>query len=148
MSPQQKKRIQETWCQIVPMADQAATLFYGRWFAIDPSLRALFADVDMASQRTKLVQGLSTVVGGLDRVEDLVPTLEDLGRRHAGYGVKDAHYETVGTALLWTLEQGLGESWTAETEAAWTAAYTHVAGVMRGAAANTPSDRQGASVAA
>ncbi len=52
--------------------------------------------------------------------------------RDAAYGVTDAHYETVGAALLWTLEKGLGTSWTQDAAAAWTAAYGFIAGVMQG----------------
>lgn len=143
MTPRQKAIIQDTWQQIVPIADQAASMFYDRLFEIDPKLRALFMAADMASQRRKLVDALSTVVGALDRVEEIVPDLEDLGRRHVGYGVKNEHYDTVGGALLWTLEKGLADGWTAETQMAWTAAYTMVSGSMRDGAAAGDSARSG-----
>ena len=145
MTPEQKTLVQETWRQVAPIADVAVGLFYGRLFRIDPSTRPLFAGVDFERQREKLVQTLSTVVGNLDGIEDLVPTIEDLGRRHSGYGVTDAHYDSVGEALLWTLEQGLCEAWTAEVEEAWTAAYGLLAGVMRDAANDAT---EGASVGA
>jgi hemoglobin-like flavoprotein len=74
------------------------------------------------------------VVGALDRVDELAPTIADLGRRQTAYGVTDAHYDSVGAALLWALEQGLGDAWTAEVKAAWAAAYGLLAGVMRDAA--------------
>ena len=135
MTPQQKSIVQGTWRQVEPIADQAARLFYGRLFELDPDLRKLFAGVDMATQRQKLLLALSGVVGALDRIESVLPQLETLGRRHAGYGVTDRHYETVGSALLWTLEQGLGPAWTADAAAAWTAAYGLVAGAMQGPAA-------------
>jgi len=134
MSPDQKALVKETWCQVEPIADTAASLFYGRLFVIDPSTRPLFAGVAMEKQRKKLLTALSVAVASLDRVEELVPTIQDLGRRHVGYGVTDAHYDSVGEALIWTLEQGLGEAWTAEAEAAWTAAYGLLSGVMREAA--------------
>jgi hemoglobin-like flavoprotein len=134
MSPDQKALVQETWHQIAPIADTAASLFYGRLFVIDPSTRPLFAGVDLEKQRQKLIHVLNVVVGALDRIEELVPTIADLGRRHVGYGVRDAHYDSVGEALLWTLEQGLGNAWTAEVKAAWAAAYALLSGVMREAA--------------
>ena len=74
------------------------------------------------------------VVQGLDHLEALVPTFADLGRRHAQYGVTEGHYDAVGAALLWTLEQGLGSGWTPEAKAAWSGAYALLADVMRGAA--------------
>lgn len=135
MSPEQKAVIRETWRQVVPIADQAAALFYDRLFAIDPALRRLFASTDMAQQHVKLVEALSAVIGALDDVETIVPTLEALGRRHAGYGVTEAHYDSVGEALLWTLEQGLGAAWTAAAKLAWADAYLLIAGVMQRAAA-------------
>ncbi len=111
------------------------TVFYNRLFDVDPSLRALFADTDLPAQRRKLAQALTLLVAGLDDLESLVPVLDDLGARHACYGVRDEHYDTVATALLWTLEKGLGDAWTAETAAAWIEIYGIVAGVMRQAGA-------------
>ena len=137
MLPNQMTIVQETWRQVVPIADNAASLFYDRLFEIDPSIRRLFAGVDMESQGRKLVQALATFIDALEHIETLVPKLRSLGQRHVGYGVTDAHYDTVGAALLWTLEKGLGDVWTADAKAAWTAAYTLVADVMRTAASET-----------
>ncbi len=134
MSPEQKSLVQETWHQVVPIADTASAQFYERLFEIDPELRRLFDGVDMESQRQKLVQALALVIGGLDEIEELIAEVAALGRRHSVYGVKDAHYDTVGAALLSTLETGLGDSWTAEVKAAWTAAYGFIAEVMQRAA--------------
>ncbi len=89
----------------------------------------------MPEQRKKLMQALAVVVNGIDDLGELVPTVEELARRHIRYGVKDPHYDSVGAALLWTLEQGLGEQWTPDAKAAWSAAYGTLAGVMRAAAA-------------
>jgi hemoglobin-like flavoprotein len=131
MTPAQKNLVQSTWSKVVPIADTAAKMFYDRLFEIDPSTRPLFRSTDLAEQRRKLLQVLSAAIAGLDKLEDLVPIVETLGRKHAGYGVKDAHYDSVGAALLWTLEQGLGAAWNAETATAWTEVYGILAGVMR-----------------
>jgi hemoglobin-like flavoprotein len=131
MTPAQKNLVQSTWSKVVPIADTAAKMFYDRLFEIDPSTRPLFRSTDLAEQRRKLLQVLSAAIAGLDKLEDLVPIVETLGRKHAGYGVKDAHYDSVGAALLWTLEQGLGAAWNGETAAAWTEVYGILAGVMR-----------------
>ena len=134
MSPESKKLVQESWKLVEPIADTAAELFYGRLFELDPSLRPMFRG-DMKEQGKKLMQMLTVVVRGLDRLDQLVPAVEALGRRHAGYGVRDEHYGTVAAALLWTLEQGLGVAFTAPVKAAWTEAYTLLATVMQRAAA-------------
>lgn len=137
MSPEEKRHVKSTWAMVVPIADTAASLFYDRLFALDVSLRPLFANADMAEQRRKLMQALAAVVGGLDNLEPLIPVLETLGRNHVRYGVIDRHYDTVGAALLWTLEQGLKDAWTPAVKAAWIVAYGAVAGVMRAAAASS-----------
>jgi hemoglobin-like flavoprotein len=134
MSPEQKNLVKSTWSHVVPIADVAATMFYDRLFEIDASTRPLFKSTDMVEQRRKLVQALATVVNGLDDLAPLVPVLETLGKNHVRYGVTDKHYDSVGAALLWTLEQGLKDAWTPAAKAAWTAAYGAVAGVMLGAA--------------
>jgi hemoglobin-like flavoprotein len=142
MTPDRKRLVQETWQQVVPIADTAAELFYRRLFAIDPSTRKLFRATDMAEQRKKLLQILNVAVRGLDNVDGLVSTVEQLGRRHSGYGVTDAHYDSVGAALLWTLEQGLGRAWTPAVASAWTEVYGVLAGVMRRAAREEVSQAQ------
>ena len=134
MSPDQKLLVQESWKKVVPIATTAAHLFYDRLFELDPSAQALFKTTDLVEQRRKLIQALAAVVQGIDRLEELIPTLADLGRRHGLYGVEDRHYDTVGSALLWTLEQGLGSAWTPGLKAAWSSAYALVADVMRNAA--------------
>jgi|SRR5580765_1797534 hemoglobin-like flavoprotein len=126
----QKALVQDSFATIVPIADDAAQLFYRRLFELDPSLERMFRG-DMKEQRRKLMQMLTAAVKGLDRLEQLVPVVEDLGRRHAHYGVADAHYDTVGAALLWTLEKGLGSAFTPETQEAWAAVYGLLASVMK-----------------
>jgi len=135
VTPRQQTLIRESWAQVAPIADAAATIFYDRLFELDPSLRRLFSRTDMAGQRRNLMQTLAVVVASIDRLESIVPAVEALGRRHAGYGVEAAHFETVGQALLNTLAVGLGEDFTAEVRDAWATAYGILAGVMQSAAA-------------
>ena len=67
-------------------------------------------------------------------IDQIVPAVRALGARHVGYGVRAEHYAVVGTALLWTLEQGLGAAFTPAVRDAWAAAYRALAGVMVDAA--------------
>jgi hemoglobin-like flavoprotein len=129
----QKTLVQDSFAAIAPIADDAAALFYRRLFDIAPELQAMFQG-DMAAQRRKLMQMLTAAVKGLDHLDHLVPVVQDLGRRHAKYGVADKHYDTVGAALLWTLEKGLGRAFTTETKDAWTAVYSLLATTMKDAA--------------
>ena len=140
MTPEQKRTVKRTWKMITPIATTAADLFYDKLFEIDPSLDVLFDGVDLASQKQKLLQALATTVAGLDAPEDLISRLSDLGRRHASYGVVDAHYEIVGRSLMWTLEQGLRDEWTPQAQEAWTAAYTFVSETMKVGARSHASD--------
>lgn len=129
----QKSLVQGSFADIATIADDAAVLFYQRLFELDPSLRPMFRG-DMAEQRKKLMQMLTAAVKGLDRLEQLVPVVQDLGRRHATYGVSDSHYDTVAEALLWTLEMGLGRGFTPQVKEAWVAVYTLLATTMKNAA--------------
>ena len=127
--------------QVEPIADTAATLFYNRLFELDPALRPMFAATDLREQKRKLMHTLTVAVNGLHRLEQLTPALEALGRKHVGYGVRDEHYATVGEALLWTLEQGLGDSFTPAVRAAWMATYGLLATTMQEAAAAASLER-------
>jgi hemoglobin-like flavoprotein len=130
MTPTDISLIRDSWAAVEPIADTAAGLFYGRLFELDPTLQRLFRRTDMAAQRKVLMQTLTVVVKSLDRLDQIVPAVQALGRRHAGYGVREEHYATVGTALLWTLEQGLGEAFTPPVHDAWAGAYGTLASVM------------------
>ncbi|MCB1917802.1 MAG: hypothetical protein KDG52_19080 [Rhodocyclaceae bacterium] len=131
MNTDQIRMLQESWALVAPNGEAAIASFYQRLFEIDPSTRPLFRSVDASRQHVRLVQALTTTIGSLARPEELLPMLEQLGRRHAGYGVSDSHFDSVGQALLWTLAQGLGEAWSGELEAAWIDAYGVVSEVMR-----------------
>ena len=144
MTPTQIELIRTSWASVEPIADVAATLFYDRLFDQDPAVRRLFRRTDMAAQKQNLMQTLTVVVKGIDRLEALVPAVQALGRRHAGYGVRPEHYDLVGTALLWTLEQGLGDAFTPEVRDAWADAYGIRASVMIEAARPERADGEAA----
>ncbi|BBP06026.1 hypothetical protein TPL01_29700 [Sulfuriferula plumbiphila] len=136
MTPEQITLVKSSWQQVLPIKDTAAGLFYTRLFELDPSLRGMFKG-DMAGQGRKLMAMINTVVNSLDQLGPILGAVEDLGRRHAGYGVKDRHYDTVGEALIWTLGQGLGEGFTPAVKLAWISAYTTLATAMKPAACAT-----------
>ena len=122
--------VQGSWAQVVPIAEQAAELFYGNLFVQDPSLIPLFRG-NMRVQGQKLMSMIGAAVGKLNDLDTLVPVLRGLGQRHTGYGVQPKHYGTVGAALLKTLEQGLGDAFTAEVRTAWIEVYALVAQTMQ-----------------
>jgi len=134
MNDQQIDLVKESWAAVAPIAPTAATLFYDRLFSTAPGVRPLFPD-DITEQKTKLMEMITTVVDGLDRPQTIAGEIEDLGRRHAAYGARTEHYDVVADCLLWTLAQGLGEDFTPEVRAAWTAAYALLATTMIAAAA-------------
>ena len=129
MTPTQKSLVQRTFAEVVPIADEAAALFYGRLFELDPSIRPLFKR-DLGAQGKKLMQTLGYCVGKLDALDELVPAVRELGRGHVAYGVKEAQFQTVGAALLWTLEKGLGTAFTPEVKDAWATVYQILAATM------------------
>ena len=135
LTPEQKQLVRSTWALVKPIQEDAARLFYGKLFEIDPSTKPLFASTDMAKQGKKLMQTIGVAVAGLERLDAILPAVEALGRRHVGYGVREEQYESVGMALLWTLRQGLGEDdFTPEAEEAWAETYGALASLMKSAA--------------
>lgn len=133
MNEQQVALVQESFAKVAPIADQAAAMFYKKLFELDPNLKPLFKG-ELDEQGKKLMKMIGIAVNGLGRLDEIVPAVQGLGERHVGYGVKDEDYDTVGSALLWTLEQGLGPDFTPECKEAWTTTYTLLATTMKDAA--------------
>ncbi|WP_299048680.1 globin family protein [uncultured Polaribacter sp.] len=131
--------VQGTFEKVVPISDKAAEIFYGKLFEKDPSLKPMFKG-DMKDQGKKLMSMIGTAVNGLNNLDALVPAVQNLGKGHAGYGVEDKHYDTVGAALLETLDAGLGEAFTPEVKKAWTEVYTVLATTMKDAANSLPKE--------
>jgi hemoglobin-like flavoprotein len=136
MTPRQIALVQESFRLVQPTLETAAAAFYDRLFELDPSLRRMFR-TSRDEQARKLAQALTVVVKAIDRPDQIRGAVESLGRRHSTYGVQDQHYATVGAALLWTLEAGLGTAFTPGVRDAWTAAYSWLADTMQRAAAMT-----------
>ena len=130
MTPDQRVLVQDSFELVKPIAPAAVELFYARLFELDPSLRPMFP-ANMVEQRRKLIQTLSFAVAGLERPATILPAVRALGRRHAAYGVRPEHFETVGAALLWTLAEGLGAAFTPEVRDAWASVYTALADEMQ-----------------
>jgi len=133
MTPEKIALVRSSWQQVLPIKDTAAQLFYGQLFELDPSLRSMFKG-DMAEQGRKLMAIINTAVNGLDDLGPILGAVQDMGRRHVAYGVTEAHYDTVGSALIWTLGKGLGEQFTPAVEDAWVETYTTLASAMKQAA--------------
>lgn len=134
MTPTSQRLVRDSFAKIAPHAEAVAANFYDRLFIVDPSLRSLFKG-NMSEQGRKLMTMIGTAVAHLDRLDTIVPTVQELGRRHVGYGVQPSHYQAVASALLWTLEQGLGDEFTPETRQAWVECYTILASTMQQAGA-------------
>ncbi len=125
--------VQNSWQKVAAIGPQAAALFYNNLFEADPALKPLFKG-DLHAQGKKLIEMIGIAVNKLTELDVLVPVLQNLGKRHGGYGVQDSHYDTVGAALLKTLGQGLGADFTAEVKEAWVNVYGVMADVMKTAA--------------
>jgi hemoglobin-like flavoprotein len=135
MRPEAEQLVRESWAQFEPNAVESAAFFYDKLFELDPQAQRLFASTDMVVQGHKVMRMFAEIVRNLDRPETLVAEVADLGRRHVGYGVQDHQYDSVGIALLWTLERGLGPAFTDDVRAAWTEAYLLLSTVLRRATA-------------
>ncbi len=130
MTGEQIDLVQKSFEKIVPISEQAAALFYAKLFDINPNLRWLFKG-DMKAQGQKLMQVIAYAVESLERIDEFIPQVRALGARHANYGVEDRDYDSVGEALLWTLEKALSREFTAQTKESWTAVYNLLAQTMK-----------------
>ena len=130
MTNEQIKLVQDSFRQVAPIAETAAQLFYARLFELDPDLELLFKG-NLSEQGRKLMQMLGLAVNSLDRMEQLLPVVQSLVTRHVSYGVRDKDYDTVGQALLWTLQKGLGQAFTPDVESAWSDVYATLASAMQ-----------------
>jgi nitric oxide dioxygenase len=133
MTPQQIELVQSSFSKVAPISDQAAAMFYARLFEIAPEVKPLFTG-PMEEQGRKLMQMLATAVNGLRNLDAILPAVQDLARRHVGYGAQAEHYPAVGAALLWTLEEAMGDAFTDELKGAWATAYDTLSGAMIAAA--------------
>ena len=129
MTERQIKLIEDSWDYIITNTEEAGKLFYTRLFEQSPELRPLFKQ-DLREQERKLIALITFAVSKVNNVDEIVNDVKALGTRHKGYGVKDEYYNDVASALLWTLEQGLGSRWNEEVKEAWTTLYVTLAGVM------------------
>jgi nitric oxide dioxygenase len=133
MQPNAVSLVKESFGWVAPISEDAAAIFYTSLFETHPDLKSLF-NGDMKEQGRKLMATIAVVVNSLDRLVDVLPAVQSLAVRHAGYGVKSRDYDAVGDALIWTLTTGLGERFTDQHKAAWAEVYTNLANIMRAAA--------------
>ena len=137
MTPAQIALVQSSFEKVRPNSQAAGEIFYDRLFELEPSVRPRFKG-DMKQQQRKLMDTFEIIVKGLSIQEVILPALQELGKRHVRYGVQPEHYDTVASALLWTLDNALGEEFTLDVRDAWVEAYTFMSGVMKEASAETP----------
>lgn len=130
MKPEQIKLVKKTWKILMGINPTIiGDAFYSKLFTDHPAIRKLFPS-DMNQQYIKLVDMLSSIIMNLDHLESVSEEIIAMSNRHTGYGVKPAHYEMVGSALLWTLQKGLGAEWSDDIENAWIACYQSLADTM------------------
>lgn len=130
MDHQTRKLVQESWTKVFENEKHAVDIFYSKLFALDPSIQYLFTG-DLAQQKKRLMSMFNVAVRGLDKLDDMLPVLEDLGKRHAEYKVRDEHYATMGRALVFMIEHQLGDACTPEVLGAWEEAYDRWSTAMR-----------------
>lgn len=141
MTPEQVTLIKLSFAPVIGRKREVAKVFYQRLFETSPELKAMFK-ADMEAQAEKFMSTVGAMIGSLQDRPAFIAILENLGRKHVGYGVRDEHYDKVGNALLWTLEQTLGDAFTNEARKAWSSLYETVANVMRQAANATTSSAE------
>jgi hemoglobin-like flavoprotein len=129
MTNEQIQLVQQSWSRVLPVAKDAGLLFYQKLFVKAPDVRPLFKP-DINEQATKLVTMIGYIVARLPQMNELLPEVQRLGKRHADYGTEAVHYEAVGQCLIETLREGLGNDWTPEVQDAWITAYNTLKNAM------------------
>ncbi len=136
MTKEDIELVKSSWAIFMPISEATAKLFYGKLFEIDPTLKLMFSD-SMEEQGKKLILMVDTAVNNLDQPDQIVPAIQALGERHVTYGVKAAHYDSFGEALIWTLRRGLGPGFTDDIRNAWLTTYALLADTMQGSTAQS-----------
>ena len=129
LTSEETELIRSSFHIVSQSSGQAADRFYRILFERSPQVREMFLN-DMEKQGAMLMSKLGLVVSQLQKIESLVPVLEDLALRHVAYGVKPDHYPLVGEALLQMLDEVLGDDFTPETQQAWAKAYDELSSLM------------------
>jgi nitric oxide dioxygenase len=129
LTAKQKRLVRDSFQSVQAYGTSVVVLFYGRLFEIAPETRALFK-IDIREQSRKLVETLGMTIEALDKFDELLPVLAELGRKHVGYGVQPYQYEQLRSALLWALGQALGLEFDRETRAAWDQLLSMISAVM------------------
>ena len=122
---------QTTWDQLLPISEKFSDLLLHRLRETDPATG--LSDFDPEEHRRKLMGTIDTTVSCLNDLWSLLPELDSLRRSQALYDVNAHSSGRFGEALLWTLEQGLGDAFTPEVKQSW----TEVCRVMTAAAERT-----------
>jgi len=129
MSKRQIDLVTSTFEQFLAAGDSGAVRFYERLFETAPNVRKLFPD-DVEQQARKFLQALRVIVSSLSSTERAARVLKRLGDKHHGYGAETDHYSVVGTVLVETLHDVLGDDFSDEASEAWTAAYRLISSIM------------------
>lgn len=141
MTSRQIDLVKQSFRLVEPIIDEAATVFYRRLFETEPSLQRLFHKLPREQARL-LAQTLTIVVDSIDNASHFRVVADALGSRCANYGMRDEHFEAVGQALLWTLENGLKGAFTSEVRDAWVAACGWLAFTVQRAMSRCRADPQ------
>ena len=131
MTSHQINLVKNSWVLVAQIdKETVGSLFYNRLFEIAPEVKPMFSRTTMPEQSKKLLTMLSYIINKLDKLDDIIDEVKKLAQRHVHYGVKDEHYIAVGSALLYTLEAGLGNNWTSDLKLAWISCYVLLSGAM------------------
>lgn len=132
MDKKQIALVQSTFKKLEPIATDTGELLYQKLFEIDPSLKPLFKS-DIKNQAQMLMTAIGLAIKGLDKPTSVEKSVKQLGTRHTSYGVAPKDYNAFSAALLWALEQSLGDSFTDEVKTAWVEAFGQLAKQMKAA---------------
>ena len=117
---------------LTPNVNKIVSRFYDELFVHFPGVKPMFANTTKAKQSKMLIAALKLVIANLDNPDKLVPVLQEMGKRHKGYGAEPEHYSAVAETLLSVMKEIAGKAWTKQVHQAWSEALNLVAETMLG----------------
>ena len=111
---------------------EITTTFYKNMFKNNPEVKPLFNMDKQASgeQPKALAMTILAAAQNIDNLEVLLPAVKKIGEVHCNRQITEGHYPIVGSNLLASIKEVLGDAATDEVIEAWGKAYEVIAKIF------------------
>lgn len=130
MNPAEVALLEASLEDVRAAGPRAAEAFYAELFRLEPAAPELF-HLPVEQQAAVFLSELDALLAAVRDLPAFVARARQLGRRHAGRGVRAHHFDAGAAALPAMLRAVYGEPARAEVAGAWRHAYRLAAQVMQ-----------------